>query len=125
MRLAEADDPVRNTSAVRVVENGLLTNQLADNQQLLVNMASGGQKVATTGDQGVNAREVSLQVAELLLDGFADLADPGPLLFGHCKKLLPRPFAVRTRLVAKAVPHLNMHRINQDLSCLPGFIEQG
>ena len=125
MRLAEADDPIRNTSVVRVLENGLLTNQLADNQQLLVNMASGGQKVATTGDQGVNARDVSLQVTELLLDGFADLADPGPLLFGHCKKLLSCPFAVRTRLVAKAVPHLNMYRINQDLSCLPGFIEQG
>jgi hypothetical protein len=91
MRLAEADDPVRNTSAVRVIENGLLTNHLADNRQLLLNMASGGQKVSTTGDLGVNAREVSIQVTELLLDGFADLADPWPLLFGHCKKLLLAP----------------------------------
>ena len=60
-------------------------------------------------------------MTELLLDGFADLSDPGPLLFGHYKKLLPRPFAVRTRLMANAVPDLNMHRINQDLSCFPGY----
>ncbi len=84
-------------------------------------MSSVGQTAATTSNQGINACQVPLEMTELLLDGFADLADPGLLLFGHCKKLLPCLFAVRTRLVAKAVADLNMHRINQDLSCFPGF----
>ncbi len=88
-------------------------------------MQSGSQKTATTGDQGVNAREVSLQVAKLLLDGLADLVDTGSLLLGYSKKLLPRLFAVRTRLMAKAFSDLRMHRIDQNLSHLLGFIEQG
>ena len=107
-----------------MIENGLLADQLTDHQQFLVDMPSGSQKAAATVDQGVNAREVSLLVSELLFDCLADLADSGSLLFGHCKKLLPRLFAVCTRLVAKAFPGLRMHRIDQDLSDLPGFIEK-
>jgi hypothetical protein len=41
-------------------------------------MTSRSKKAATTNDQGVDAREVWLQVAELLLDG---LADWGGLVF--------------------------------------------
>ncbi len=51
-------------------------------------MTSRSKKAATTNDQGVDAREVWLQVAKLLLDGLADLVNPG-LLLGHSKKLLP------------------------------------
>ena len=39
MGLAKADDAVRDTSAVRLVKNGLLKDQLADNQQLLVGIS--------------------------------------------------------------------------------------
>jgi len=63
-----------------VIENGLLSDQLADHQQLLVDVPSSGQKAAVTSDQGVDAREISLQVPQLLLDGLADLVNPGPLL---------------------------------------------
>ena len=63
-------------------------------------------------------------MAKLLLDGLAYLADTGPLLLGHSKKLLPRLFTVRTRLMSKAFSDLRMHRINQDLSYFPRFIEQ-
>ena len=87
-------------------------------------MSTGGQKAATTGDQGVNAREVALQVTKLLPDGHADLVDTGLLLIGNGKKLLSRFSAVCKRLVAKVFPDLWMHRINQDLSHLLGFIEQ-
>ena len=125
MCLAEADDASRDTSAVCVIENGLLADQLADHKQFLIDVPTGGQKAATTSNQGVNAREVSLDVAELLLDRLADLADTRPLLLFHSKKLLSRLFAVCTRRVAKAFPDLRMHRVNQDLSHLPGFIEQG
>jgi hypothetical protein len=87
-------------------------------------MPSSGQKADTTGDQGVNARQIPLEVAKLLLDGLADLVDTGSLLLGYSKKLLPRLVAVRTRLMAKALSDLRMHRINQDLSYLPRFIKQ-
>ena len=124
MCLAEADDAIRDSSVVCVIENGLLADQLADHQQLLIVMPSGCQKAAATSDHGVNTRQIPLEVAKLLLDGLADLVDSGPLLFGHGKKLLPRLFAVRTRLMPKAFSDLRMHCINQDLSNLPGFIEQ-
>jgi len=125
MGLAKADDPIWDTSAVSVIENGLLAHQFTDHQQLLVDMPTGGQKATAAIHQSVNAREITLQVPQLLLDGLADLVNPGLLLLGYDEKLLPRLFAVRTRLVAKALPDLRMHRINQDLSHLPGFIEQG
>ena len=80
MGLAEADDAIRDASAVCVIKNGLLTDQLADDQQLLIDMPSGGQKAATTSDQAVNARQIPLEVAKLLLDGLAYLVDAGPLL---------------------------------------------
>ena len=83
VRLKETHDSIRDASAVCVIENGLLADQLTDDQQLLVDMPSGRQKAATTGDQGVNARQIPLQVAELLLDGLADFADTGPLLLGY------------------------------------------
>lgn len=108
-----------------MIENGLLSDQLADHQQLLVDVPSSGQKAAATSDQGVDAREISLQVAKLLLDRLADLVDTRSLLLGHCKKLLPRLLPVRTRLMAKAFSDLRMHRINQDLSHLSCFVEQG
>jgi hypothetical protein len=59
-----------------VIENGLLADQLADHQQLPVDMPSGGQKAAITSDQRVNACQIPLEVTKLLLDRFADLADP-------------------------------------------------
>lgn len=123
MSLEEADDAIRDTSAVCVIENGLLADQLADHQQLLLDMPSGGQKVATTSDQAVNARQIPLEVDKLLLDGLAYLIDTGSLLLGHSKKLPPRLFAVGTRLMAKAFSDLRMHRINQYLSHLPRVIE--
>ena len=125
MCLSKAGNSIRDASAVCVIENALLSDQLADHQELLVEMPSGGQKAATTSDQGINAHQITLEAAELLFDCLADLADSGPLLFGHCKKLLPRPFAVCAWLVSKTFPDLRIHRINQDLSHLPGFIEQG
>ena len=49
MGLAKADDAVRNASAVRLGQNALLTDQLADNQQLLVGIWPSCQKTCTTG----------------------------------------------------------------------------
>jgi hypothetical protein len=121
MRLAEADDAIRDASTVCVIENGLLADQLADHLQLLVDIPSGGQKTAATCDQSVKARQIPLEVAKLQLDSLADLTDTGPLLLGHSKQLLSRSFAECTRLVAKAFPYLRIHRINQDLSHLPGY----
>jgi len=46
--LAKADNAVRNASAVRLIKNGLLTDQLADNQQLLVGISPSRQKACTT-----------------------------------------------------------------------------
>ena len=48
MSLAEADNAIRDTSAIRVVKNVLLTDQLADNQELLVGISPSLQKVCTT-----------------------------------------------------------------------------
>jgi hypothetical protein len=42
MRLAGADDAMRNASAVCMMENSLLADQFTDLQQLLVDMKSGG-----------------------------------------------------------------------------------
>ena len=49
MSLAEADDAMKNTSAVRVVENSLVTNQLANNQELLIGTPPSSQKAGTAG----------------------------------------------------------------------------
>ena len=78
MGLAETDDAIRGASNVCVIKNRLLADQLADHQQLLIDMPSGGQKVATTSDQVVDARKIPLEMAKLLLDGLAYLVDtPG------------------------------------------------
>ncbi len=63
-------------------------------------------------------------MAELLLDGFTDLADARPLLFGNRQKLLPGLFAVCARLMPKGISNMSVHRINQCLGDFPGFIEQ-
>jgi hypothetical protein len=47
MSLAEADDAMKNPSAVRVVENSLVTNQLANNQELLIGTPPSSQKAGT------------------------------------------------------------------------------
>lgn len=43
------DDEVRNASAVRAVENVLLTDQLADNLKLLIDVSASRQKSCTAG----------------------------------------------------------------------------
>ena len=88
-----------DASAVCVIENCQLVNQLADHQKLLIDMLSGGQKAATTSDQAVNARQGPLDMAKLLFDDLAYLVDTGSLFLGHGKKLLPRLFAMRTQLM--------------------------
>jgi hypothetical protein len=122
--LEEAHDSIRDASTVCVLENGLLADELTDDQQLLVDMPSGGKKPSTTSDQGVNAGQIPLQVAKLLLDGLADLVDTGFLLLGNGQKLLTPFPAVCTWLMTKAFSNLRIHRIDQDLSDLPGFIEK-
>jgi hypothetical protein len=122
--LEEADDSIRDASTVRVIQNGLLADQLTDDKKLLVGMTSGSQKAATTSNQGIDACQIPLQVPQLLLDGLADLVDPWLLLLGNSKKLLPRFPTVCTGLVAKVFPDLWMHCIDQDLSDLSGLIEQ-
>ena len=60
-------------------------------------------------------------MAKLLFDGLSDLADARPLVLGHGQKLLPGFLAVRSRLEAKGITDLRVHRIYQllgDLSCL-------
>jgi len=49
MRQPKADDAIRDTSADRQVKNGLLTDQLADNQKLLIGIPPSRHKVCATG----------------------------------------------------------------------------
>jgi len=123
MCLTEAADAIRDASAVCVIKNRLLADKLTDHQQLLVDMPSGGQKAATTSDQGVNAHQIPPQVAKLLLDGFADLVDTGLLLLGNGKKLLRHVIAICTRPVAKVFHNPMIPRMDQDLGHIAGFIE--
>ena len=87
-------------------------------------MPACGKKAATASDQGINTGQIPLQMAQLLLNALANLVDARPLLFGHCKKLLPGFLAMRTRLIAKAFSDLRMHCVNQLLRDLSGLIEQ-
>jgi hypothetical protein len=64
-------------------------------------MASRDQKIATTGDQTVNARQIPLKVDKLMLDRLADVADMETHLPDYNKKLLTRLFTVCTRFVTK------------------------
>ena len=82
--LHQADDPVRNTSAVGVVENALLTHQLANHHQLLVPVSTGCEKTCPTSDQVVNSGQIALQMAKLLFVGHTDLADARSLLLSNC-----------------------------------------
>jgi hypothetical protein len=77
-----ADDPVRDASAIRVIENPQLTHQLADHKQLLIPVPAGREKRGTAGVQGINARQIALRMAKLLLDGLTDLVDARSLLLG-------------------------------------------
>ena len=80
MSLAETNNAVRDASAVRVVKNVLLTDQLADNQELLIGISPSRQKAATTSSQGIDTGQIALEMSKLLLDRFTDLVDAGPLL---------------------------------------------
>ncbi len=124
MRLEEAHDTVRDACAISVIENGLLTDQFTDHKQLLVDMPSGSQKAARAIDQGVHACQIPPHVAKLMLDGLAKFGEPGLLLFRYSQKLLPCFSAVCARLMAKSFPDLRMLRIDQDLSHLPGLVQQ-
>jgi len=53
VQLAKAHDSIRDSSAVCVMGNALLADQLTDDQQLLVDRPSGPQKHPSTSDQGV------------------------------------------------------------------------
>lgn len=85
MGLAETDDAIRDASTVCVIENRLLADQLADHQQLLIDMPSDGQKASTTSDQAVDAHQIPLEVAKLLLDGLAYLVDTGLFFFATAR----------------------------------------
>ena len=83
------------------------------------------QKGSTTGNQGINAGQIPLQMTQLLLlNGLANLGDARALLLGHSKKLLSRLLTMCARLVTKGSSDLRMHCINQPLRDLPGLIEQ-
>ena len=87
-------------------------------------MLACGKKAATASDQGINAGQIPLQMAQLLLNGLADLADARPLHLGHGQKLLSGFLAVRAWLIAKGFSDMRMHLINQLFGDLPGLIEQ-
>jgi hypothetical protein len=79
MRLEGANDTNRDASAISLIENSLLVVQFTDHKHLLIDMPSGSQKAATGNDQGVNTGQIPPQVAKPVLNGLADLGDPGPL----------------------------------------------
>ena len=58
--LIEAHDAIRDASIIYVIKNGLLAHQLTDHKQLLIDVPSGGQKAATAGNQGIDARQIPL-----------------------------------------------------------------
>lgn len=120
----EADDTVRNTSAVSVIENVLLTNQLAGHQQFTEPMPTCRQKGRATGDQSIDAGQSPLQMTHLLLNGLANLGDARALLLGYNKKLLPCFLTMCARLIPTRLSVLSMHCINQLLRDLPGLIKQ-
>ena len=121
MGLVQTDDPVGNTPAIRVIENALLANAFTHHQQFLIPVTTCHKQACPTCDQGIDADQVALQMAELLFDRPADLADARALLLGHAKGLLPSLLAVCSRLWAKGLSDLRMHRVNQrlvDFTCL-------
>ena len=123
MSLIKADGLVRNASAVRVVRDSLLTDHFANNQQRLVPVPTGRKKACPTTDQGVDAGQIALQVARLLLDGHTDPVDSRLLLLGHSQKLPPGFIAMCTGLIANSISNLQIHRINQSLGDLSFIIE--
>jgi hypothetical protein len=50
-----------------MIENFLLSHQFTDHQQLVVPMPTCRKKRATTGDQGINAAKIPLQMPRSLL----------------------------------------------------------
>jgi hypothetical protein len=74
--------------------------------------------------QGINARQIALEMTKLLLDCRVDHVDSGSLLLGHGHELFPGLLAMCPWLMAKGFPDLRMHRIDQCLSQLRCFIEK-
>lgn len=86
VRLAEADDTTRTTSAVRVKKNDLLADQLAGNQELPIGILTGCcQKPGTTGGQRVDTGQITLEMIKLLVNRFADLVEPGRFFLATAK----------------------------------------
>jgi hypothetical protein len=83
IRLVAAVDAIRDASAVSVLKNVLLSDQLVGNQELLIGISPSRQKAGTTDVQGIDAGQITLEMAKLLLDRFADLVNLGSLLLGH------------------------------------------
>jgi hypothetical protein len=123
MSQTATDNEVRNASAVRVVENVLLTDQLADNLKLLIDVSTSRQKSCTAGGYGIYTGQISLEMSILLLDCLREFVDSRHLLLRHGQKLLPGLFATRVRLMAKGISDPRMHRIDHCLGRFTSFIE--
>ena len=87
MSLIQTDDPMGDAPAIRVMENALLPNEFTHHQQFLIPVPASSQKACPTGDQGIDAGQIPLQMAELLFDRLAGLADARPLLLLLCRSL--------------------------------------
>ena len=107
-----------------MIKNTLLPYQLTDNQQLLIGIPTSCQKACAAGGQAIDAGKIALEMAELLLDRFADLENPRAFLLGHGEELLPCFLSMRAWLMAKGRPDLRMHSVDQSLGQLSAFIEQ-
>ena len=73
-------------------------------------MLFSGPKTATS-DQGVNAHQIPLGVANLMLDQLGYFGDTIYLL-GKSKKLLPRLFTVNTQFITKDFSILRIHNVS-------------
>lgn len=63
-----------------MIQDVLLPDQLADDQEFLIGVAPSSQKAGAKAGHGVDAGQIALEMAKLLLDCFVDLIDSGAFL---------------------------------------------
>ena len=122
MCLSKTNNNIKDASAVWVIENSLLSEQLADYQQVLIMMSRPAAR--SQPPQAIRASilaRLRLSTPSCCLIALRILLIRDIFFIGLYKKLLPRLFAMCAWLVAKSFTDLRMHHINLDLSHLSGY----
>ncbi len=99
MSLNQVDDAIGDATRLGMQQDGLLSVQLADHEQLSLPMRLKSRKPCTRSDQGINGIKISLQVVELTAYCCFDFPVTRLFLSGDIEKSSSGPASIVSRLM--------------------------